>query len=144
MVDNACEVVGSVSGNGTGAEIDVNDSAWQEEVNGEHLFCPFNATLDLLTGRWTLHILRTLLSGPKRFNEIAQLNGINAHTLRERLRVLEEEEVVTRTVISTMPPNVEYRLTEKGEALNKVFEEIAAWGRAYMKPPVERGTPNTV
>src|ERR1700712_5604419 len=85
-----------------------------------HLFCPVDATLDLLTRRWTLHILRTLLDGPRRFNEIAQANHLNAHTLRERLRVLEDERIVTRTVVSTMPPNVEYGLTKKGEALNRI------------------------
>lgn len=102
----------------------------------EALFCPVHAALDLLTGRYTLHILRALLAGPRRFNEIAQECGVNAHTLRERLRALETEEVVTRTVISTMPPNVEYRLTEKGHALNRVFEELADWGRTWMAPPL--------
>ena len=102
---------------------------------GEHLFCPLNATLDLLTERWTLHVLRTLLGGTRRFNEISSEVGLNAHTLRDRLRVLEENGVVTRTVISKTPPNVEYSLTEKGHALNKIFEEIAAWGRQWMEPP---------
>jgi DNA-binding HxlR family transcriptional regulator len=101
----------------------------------EDIFCPVNGALDLLTARWTLHVVRALLSGPRRFNEIAQAYGINAHTLRERLRALEDEGVVTRTVISTMPPNVEYALTEKGLALNRVFEELADWGRAWVKPP---------
>jgi DNA-binding HxlR family transcriptional regulator len=101
----------------------------------EHLFCPLVATLDLLTERWTLHVLRTLLGGSRRFNEIAGEVGLNAHTLRDRLRVLEENGVVTRTVISRTPPNVEYTLTEKGYALNKIFEEIAAWGRQWMEPP---------
>jgi DNA-binding HxlR family transcriptional regulator len=101
----------------------------------EHIFCPINGALDLLTARWTLHIVRALLSGPRRFNEIAQAYGINAHTLRERLRSLETEGVVTRKVISAMPPNVEYALTEKGLALNRVFEELAEWGRVWVKPP---------
>jgi DNA-binding HxlR family transcriptional regulator len=101
----------------------------------DDIFCPINGALDLLTARWTLHIVRALLSGPCRFNEIAQAYGINAHTLRERLRSLENEGVVTRTVISAMPPNVEYALTEKGLALNRVFEELADWGRVWVKPP---------
>ncbi|MDX1931967.1 MAG: helix-turn-helix domain-containing protein [Capsulimonadales bacterium] len=109
-----------------------------ETSEADHLFCPFNATLDLLTGRWTLHILQTLMSGPKRFNEIAQINDINPHTLRKRLGDLETQGVVTRTVVRAMPPNVEYGLTEKGYALNRVFEEIAAWGRTYMEPPADR------
>ncbi len=133
MAQNECDIV--MDTEKEPIEGTDNPASWEHHEEGEHLFCPFNATLDLLTGRWTLHILRTLLSGSKRFNEIAQQNSINAHTLRERLRDLEEQGVVTRTVISTMPPNVEYSLTEKGSALNRVFEEIAAWGRCYMEPP---------
>lgn len=142
MAQSECDLLDNPSGNNL-PETEVDPPTWENQEEGEHLFCPFNATLDLLTGRWTLHIIRTLLSGPKRFNEIAQMNGINAHTLRERLRELEEEKVVTRTVISTMPPNVEYALTEKGNALNRVFEEIAAWGRSYMTPPEERSRTNS-
>lgn len=107
------------------------------EQDDAHLFCPIDATLDLLNGRGTLRIIRSLLSGPRRFNDIAQRNGLNAHTLRQRLRELEEEAVVTRTVVSAMPPHVEYALTEKGIALNRIFEELAFWGRRWMRPPSE-------
>jgi DNA-binding HxlR family transcriptional regulator len=100
-----------------------------------HLYCPLDAALDMLTQRWTLHVLRTLLDGPRRFNEVAQAINLNAHTLRDRLKALEDNDVVTRRVVSKNPPNVEYALTEKGYALNKIFEEIAAWGRTWMEPP---------
>lgn len=98
------------------------------------IFCPANAALNLLSERWTLHIVRSLLGQTKRFNEIAREIGLNAATLRERLRALEEEGVVTRTVLSVMPPHVEYALTEKGQALNGIFESLAAWARTWMKP----------
>jgi len=105
--------------------------------NHEHsaeIFCPANAALNLLSERWTLHIVRLLLGKTKRFNEIAREIGLNPTTLRERLRALEEEEVLTRTVISLMPPHVEYALTDKGQALNGIFESLAAWGQRWMKP----------
>ena len=98
------------------------------------IFCPANAALNLLSERWTLHIVRSLLGHKKRFNEIAREIGLNPATLRERLRALEEESVVTRTVLSTMPPHVEYELTEKGQALNGIFEALADWARTWMKP----------
>lgn len=98
------------------------------------IFCPANAALNLLSERWTLHIVRALLGSKKRFNEIARALGLNPATLRERLRALEEEEVVTRTVLSTMPPHVEYALTPKGQALNGIFESLAEWARVWMKP----------
>lgn len=101
------------------------------------IFCPINATMSLLNKRWTLHIIRTLLEGKKRFNEIARAHGINPRTLRARLRALEAEGVVARTVITTFPPKVEYELTPKGLALNGIFEALAEWGRTWMKPPKE-------
>lgn len=98
------------------------------------IFCPANAALNLLSERWTLHIVRALLGRKKRFNEIARELELNPATLRERLRALEEEGVVTRTVLSAMPPHVEYALTDKGQALNGIFESLADWARNWMKP----------
>ena len=104
----------------------------------EHgIFCPANAALNLLSERWTLHIVRSLLDDKKRFNVIAREIGLNPATLRERLRALEEEEVVTRTVVSLMPPHVEYALTEKGQALNSIFESLAEWALTWMQPKGE-------
>jgi len=105
------------------------------EPQDAHVFCPAHAALSLLSERWTLHIVRALLDGRKRFNEIARALGISPATLRERLRALEVEEVVQRTVVSAMPPNVEYALTPKGMALNGIFESLAQWGRDWMRPP---------
>ncbi len=109
----------------------------ESQSHDTHVFCPANAALSLLSERWTLHIVRTLLEGRKRFNEISRALGISPATLRERLRVLEAQEVVVRTVISAMPPNVEYALTEKGMALNGIFEALAQWGRDWMHPKGE-------
>lgn len=104
------------------------------EEHGTEVFCPISAALNLLSERWTLHIVRVLLGGTKRFNEIARALGLNPATLRERLRALEEEEVVTRTVLSAMPPHVEYALTPKGQALNGIFESLAEWSKTWMHP----------
>ncbi len=115
--------------------ITMNDHRRRKDAAHDPIHCPVNATLNLLNARWTLHIVRTLLEGKKRFNEIARANGINPRTLRERLRDLEAEGAVKRTVISTIPPNVEYELTEKGQALNCIIEALAEWGRTWMAPP---------
>ena len=109
----------------------------QVHSHDTELFCPANAALNLLSERWTLHIVRSLLARTKRFNEIARELGLNPATLRERLRALEEESVVTRTVVSVMPPHVEYALTAKGKALNGIFEALADWGRTWMRPKGE-------
>ena len=97
-----------------------------------HPFCPVAATLDLLNSRWTLHIVHSLLAKPMRFNEIARELGINPRTLCQRLRDLEEAGIVERNVVSEIPPNVEYRMTEKGQALNSILDSLEEWGRAWM------------
>jgi len=112
-----------------------------ETLHGDADFCPANATLDLLGRPWTLHIVRSLLGGKMRFNEIARELRLNPSTLRERLRALEDECVVGRTVVSTMPPNVEYELTEKGLALNCIFGALSDWGRTWMRPPGSEAEP---
>lgn len=102
-------------------------------------FCPIAATLDLLHERWTLHIVHALLMGKKRFNEIGHaLGGVNPRTLRERLRGLEAEGIVERRVLRTMPPWVEYELTEKGRALESVMNAMAGWAKLWVIAP-ERG-----
>ncbi len=106
----------------------------EQHEHDSGLFCPANAALTLLSERWTLHIVRALLGNKKRFNEIARELGLNPATLRDRLRALEEKGVVTRTVISLIPPHVDYALTVKGQALNGIFESLADWGRTWMHP----------
>jgi DNA-binding HxlR family transcriptional regulator len=99
----------------------------------QHVYCPVAATMDLLNEKWTLHILHTLMSGKKRHNELMHAIGtVNARTLGARLRSLELEGIVQRTVIHTIPPWVEYELTEKGRDLNRVIHSIAEWGRTWM------------
>jgi len=71
-----------------------------------------------------------------RFNEIARELGINPRTLCQRLRELEEAGIAERHVVSENPPNVEYRMTKKGKALNKILDSLEDWGRAWM--PVNR------
>src|SRR5260221_4619511 len=105
----------------------------EEQSTAATIYCPGAATMNLLNQKWTLHIIRELMSGKKRFNELAhRVGNCNSRTLRERLRNLEEEEIVVRHVVNTIPPWVEYELTEKGHALNRVIESIAAWGIRWM------------
>lgn len=100
------------------------------------VFCPVVATMDLLGQKWTLHVLRVLVDGKKRFNELAHaLGGVNSRTLRKRLMALEAEGILLRRVVSNIPPWVEYELTEKGRTLNTVIEAVDRWGRRWVKPP---------
>ena len=107
-------------------------SAHSDE-NEEDIHCPIAATMDLLNGKWTLHIIRQLMSGRKRFNELSRAIGAcSSRTLCCRLRSLEEQGILTREIKNTIPPWVEYELTEKGQALNHVIDSIVMWSRTYM------------
>lgn len=98
--------------------------------------CPVERALMVLDGKWTTLIIRELLSGPKRFGELRKGLGIGSpKTLTERLRILEHQGVLTRTVYAEVPPKVVYELTEKGLRFRSVLEAMAAWAETEL--PVE-------
>lgn len=101
----------------------------QEELLG----CPVARTAELIGNKWTPLILRDLALGEKRFSQLERsLIGISPKTLSERLKKLEEAEVVTRQCYAEVPPRVEYALTPKGMALLPVIETMREFGRAWL------------
>lgn len=98
----------------------------------ENVECSIEKALSILEGKWTFLILRDLFSGTKRFGELRKsLNGISPKTLSERLKELEEKGVVKRTAYATIPPTVEYTLTEKGQSLKPIIKEMKLWGAKW-------------
>jgi DNA-binding HxlR family transcriptional regulator len=98
----------------------------------ENIECTVERALEVIGGKWTTLILRDLLQDTKRFGELrANLTGISPKTLTDRLRGLENEGIVKRTIYPEIPPKVEYRLTKKGQALGKIIDEMAAWGAKH-------------
>jgi DNA-binding HxlR family transcriptional regulator len=99
----------------------------------DEVYCPVRATLALLGQKWVPHIIYELIGGKRRFNELAGvIGGCNSRTLRDRLKTLEELEVVERHIVTTMPPWVEYELTPKGRELAAALKPLGAWGVEYM------------
>jgi DNA-binding HxlR family transcriptional regulator len=95
--------------------------------------CPIEHALLVLDGKWSTLIIRELLSGPKRFGELRKGLGIGSpKTLTERLRILEHQGVLTRTVHAEVPPRVVYELTERGRSFRSVLEAMAVWGNADL------------
>ena len=95
--------------------------------------CPVLATARIVSGKWTLLILRDLAEGPRRFGELERsLAGISPRTLSARLRGLEEERILDRRVFAESPPRVEYRLTEKGRDLVPIVDAMRAYGRDWL------------
>lgn len=98
-------------------------------------FCPIYEAINLLQEKWTLHIVRSLLGGPKGFNELGRdIGGCNPTTLTQRLERLEAMGIVTKTVRSTMPPRTLYTLNEAGRALEDVISAVGGWGRRFLEP----------
>ncbi len=94
--------------------------------------CLVEATLRVIGAKWTLLILRDLLEGTRRFSELQRsLEGVSPKCLSDRLKELEQEEIVIRTVYPEVPPRVEYALTEKGRALGCIIDAMRDWGQQY-------------
>lgn len=97
-----------------------------------HQKCPIEKTMNVIGGKWTFIIIRELFYGPKRFGELQRSSkGISPRTLSIRLKQLEEDEIINRTIYSEIPPHVEYSLTAKGKTLRPIFEAMKEWGNTW-------------
>ena len=95
--------------------------------------CPVCRTADVISGKWTLLVIRDLADGNSRFCELERsLEGISPRTLSLRLRALEEEGIVERHTYPEVPPRVEYALTEKGRALVPLIDDMRAYGNKWL------------
>jgi DNA-binding HxlR family transcriptional regulator len=100
-------------------------------------FCPrFHHAIELIGRRWTGAILRAMFSGRTRFSDIAGVvPGLSDRLLSERLKELESEGLVERCVYPETPVRIEYRLTEKGRALQRTVDAVAAWAEEWLDVP---------
>lgn len=95
--------------------------------------CSIEKALDILGGKWTFLIIRDLFDGTKRFGELRKsLSGISPKTLSVRLKELERKDIITRNAYATIPPTVEYTLTEKGYSLKSIIKEMKMWGAKWV------------
>jgi DNA-binding HxlR family transcriptional regulator len=97
-------------------------------------FCPrFHRAVELVGRRWTGAVIRSLLSGSRRFNEIAEeVPGLSDRLLAARLRELEETGIVRRDVECGPPVRVAYTLTEAGTELDGTVRALATWAERWM------------
>src|SRR5215813_9451222 len=97
------------------------------------LNCPIARTAELVGDTWTILIVRDLMSGSKRFNQLQEsLGHVSPKTLSQRLKMLEAAELLTRHAFAEIPPRVEYSLTDKGHALLKIIEDMRDFGERYL------------
>jgi DNA-binding HxlR family transcriptional regulator len=95
--------------------------------------CPVGCCAEIISGKWTLLLIRDLAEGSQRFCELERsLEGISPRTLSLRLRALEENGIVERRTYPEVPPRVQYALTEKGRALVPLIEDMRTYGRQWL------------
>lgn len=94
--------------------------------------CPVEYTVSVIANKWKFLIIRDLLTGTKRYNELTRsVVGISAKVLTENLRELENDGIVLRKVYPVVPPKVEYSLTDKGLELKPILDLMKEFGEKY-------------
>ena len=94
--------------------------------------CPVEYTASMIANKWKILILRDLLTGTKRYNELTKsVVGISAKVLTENLRELESDGIIARKVYPVVPPKVEYSLTKKGNELKPIINLMKEFGIKY-------------
>ncbi|ELY40316.1 winged helix-turn-helix transcriptional regulator [Natronorubrum tibetense] len=113
----------------------MSDSSQQLEVwcAGED-WCPITSTATLIGKKWHTVILHRLLAnGPLGFNALQEeVGGISSKVLSDVLEDLEEKQLLNREIVNEKPVRVEYSLTELGESLEPVVQEMAKWGKEHL------------
>ena len=96
--------------------------------------CPVETALDVLAGKWKILILWYLRSQTQRFSELQRLMPrITQKMLIQKLRELEDDGIVLRTVYPVVPPKVEYSLTSYGETLKPIIKQLYLWGEVHKE-----------
>ncbi|OZI19277.1 transcriptional regulator [Bordetella genomosp. 9] len=88
--------------------------------------------LDRIGDKWSLYIVAVLAEGPRRFNELKRgIDGISQRMLTLTLRGLERDGLITRTMFPTIPPRVDYELTDMGRTLLKPVMALVDWANKH-------------
>ncbi|WP_228781846.1 winged helix-turn-helix transcriptional regulator [Nocardia abscessus] len=95
----------------------------------DHDVCGMTVAIDVVGGKWKMHLMWVLGTGPQRFGQIRRLlDGVSEKVLAENLRQLESSGVVHREVYPEVPPRVEYSLTPLGAELAVALRPLEEWG----------------
>ncbi|NKB60466.1 MAG: transcriptional regulator [Alphaproteobacteria bacterium] len=106
------------------------------KIRSKRTRCPIASWLDVFGDKWTLVLVRDLMSGKRRYGEFLESpEGIPTNILADRLKKLEAQGIVTRERYSDRPPRYEYNLTRRGAELIPVLQAMSAWsGKHVLKP----------
>ncbi|NFT91136.1 helix-turn-helix transcriptional regulator [Clostridium botulinum] len=102
------------------------------KYNNKTYVCLLDLAMDFIRGKWKAVILCHLLNEPKRFLELQRItNGVSHKVLTEKLKELEEDNLIQKIVYDENPPKVEYKLTPMGKDLSMAIKEIEKWSLKY-------------
>jgi DNA-binding HxlR family transcriptional regulator len=94
--------------------------------------CPLSEVVDHVSGKWSIGILVAVAHGPVRFTELERaVDGISRRMLTLNLRKLERDGLLVRTVYPTVPPKVEYSLTDMARELNESLTLLIGWAERH-------------
>jgi len=103
-------------------------------INNKEYKCSVSVTLDIFNDRWKLAIIWHLLDGNKRFKELhEEISEITQKTLTVKLKELEEKNIIIREVFAEVPPKVVYSLSDAGNRLRPILDEMYKWGIDYVE-----------
>lgn len=106
----------------------------EEKISNSEKKCSLKDVLDIIGGKWAMPIIYHLSKGKMRFKELERsIEGINTRMLVKELKNMEFNGIITREVFATVPPTVEYTLTNKGEKLLPSIVSLHKWGEEYAK-----------
>jgi DNA-binding HxlR family transcriptional regulator len=110
-------------------------------ATGESAVCVhFQRAAEIVGRRWNPQIVRVLLGGPARYRDLkAAIPAISDHLLSQRLKELETQGILTRSVEEAGPVRVEYALTDRGAGLQPAIEALAAWAERFARPAPRGG-----
>ncbi|HEX3916871.1 MAG TPA: helix-turn-helix domain-containing protein [Caulobacteraceae bacterium] len=111
--------------------------AISKDGDDDDTLCPIAHSTGLVGDRWSILIVRELLMGQTRFQDLQAQTGATSQMLAARLKRLEADGILTRHAYSQRPPRHEYRLTPKGVNLMPVILALRTWGEAWCKPAGE-------
>lgn len=96
--------------------------------------CTIREVLDIIGGKWAMPIIYRLSKGKMRFKELERsIEGINTRMLVKELKNMEANGIVSRKVFATVPPTVEYELTNMGKKLLPSIDSLHKWGQEFIK-----------
>ncbi|MDO0825385.1 winged helix-turn-helix transcriptional regulator [Desulfosporosinus nitroreducens] len=115
-----------------------NDTDCNAKFPSDNIYetkCPLIYALDIIGQKWKLPIMWYLFQNDfTRYNELKRkVKGITNMMLTKSLKELEEHNLIVRTQYETIPPKVEYALTERGKALLPALNELSLWGEEQIK-----------